>query len=130
MTLTIKRTDTKGVDIKSDGDLGLIVVCQQMTHSDHKSTKQLLEDSLDLISSADVFYAWGNASIFIFDIKEFSDSDRKNIADLLPKTKHAVIFNGVQMKGSAINEMYINCAKGEVKIGKKFCTLLTMKGRK
>lgn len=130
MTLTIKRTDTKGVDIKSDGDLGLIVVCQQMTHSDHKSTKQLLEDSLDLISSADVFYAWGNASIFIFDIKEFNDSDRKNIADLLPKTKHAVIFNGVQMKGSAINEMYINCSKGEVKVGKKFCTLLTMKGRK
>ena len=127
MTLTIKRTNSKGVDITSDEDLGLIILCQQTTQDDHKSIKRLLEDSLDIISSADIFYAWGNASIFIFDLKEFTEQDRKTIADLLPKIKHAVIFNGEQVKGNSINEMYVTCGKNEVKIGKKFYTLFTMK---
>lgn len=127
MTLTIKRTDSKGVGITSDEDLGLVILCQQTTQDEHNSIKRLLEDSLDIISSADIFYAWGNASIFIFDLKEFTEQDRKTIADLLPKVKHAVIFNGEQVKGNSINEMYVTCGKNEIKIGKKFYTLFTMK---
>lgn len=127
MTLTIKRTDSKGVGITSDEDLGLVILCQQTTQDEHNSIKRLLEDSLDIISSADIFYAWGNASIFIFDLKDFTEQDRKTIADVLPKVKHAVIFNGEQVKGNSINEMYVTCGKNEIKIGKKFYTLFTMK---
>lgn len=127
MTLTIKRTDSKGVGITSDEDLGLVILCQQTTQDDHNNIKRLLEDSLDIISSADIFYAWGNASIFIFDLKDFTEQDRKTIADVLPKVKHAVIFNGEQVKGNSINEMYVTCGKNEIKIGKKFYTLFTMK---
>lgn len=127
MTLTIKRTDSKGVGIISDEDLGLVILCQQTTQDEHTSIMRLLEDALDIIPSADIFYAWGNASIFIFDLKEFTEQDRKTIADLLPKVKHAVIFNGEQVKGNSINEMYVTCEKNEIKIGKKFYTLFTMK---
>lgn len=127
MTLTIKRTDSKGVGITSDEDFGLVILCQQTTQDEHNDIKRLLEDSLDIISSADIFYAWGNASIFIFDLKDFTEQDRKTIADLLPKVKHAVIFNGEQVKGNSINEMYVTCGKNEIKIGKKFYTLFTMK---
>ena len=127
MTLKIKRADSKGVDIISDESLGLIILCQPTTHDEHGSLKHLIEDSLDIISSADIFYAWGNASIFIFDVNEFNEFDRKKINDILSKVKHAIVFNGEQLKGNSVNDMYITCGKNEVKIGKKFYTLFTMK---
>ena len=127
MNLQIKRNDSKGVEVTSDDGLGLVVLCQQTSHNDHEKIKRDLENSLDLISSVDIFYAWSNASIFIFDVSDFSEQTRKDISDTLPKIKHAVIYNGSQSKGNSVNEMYISCNKHEIKIGKKFYTLFTMK---
>lgn len=127
MELTVKRLDSKGVEITSDGELGLLVVCQQTTKTNHKEIKSELERALDLISSTDVFYSWSSTSIFIFDTDSFDDNGRKIISDTLPKTKHTVVFNGQQLKGSGISGMYVTCDRNGITIGKKFYKLLVMK---
>lgn len=127
MELTVKRLDSKGVEVTSNDELGLLVICQQTTKTEHEDIKSKLENALDLISSVDVFYAWSNASIFIFDTDKFDDIGRKIISDTLPKTKHAVVFNGQQVKGNGINDMYITHDKNGVTVGKKFYKLLVFK---
>lgn len=127
MELTIRRFDSKGVEIVTTGEYGLIIICQQTTKTEHDKIKELLETSLDLISSADIFYSWNNASVFIFGTTYFDEANRKSIADLLPKTKHTVLYNGEQVWNSSINDMYITHSKNELIIGKKFYKLLIMK---
>lgn len=128
MTLTIKRVDTKGIEINSDGELGLVIVCQNTTQKDHDEVKEILEDNFDKQSHVDLFYSWSSVSIFIFDIDSISDDDKKNIDRLIPKIKHAVILNGVQVKGSSVNELYIDYSNSEcIRVNKKFCRLLDYK---
>lgn len=128
MHLKIKRIDTKGIKIISDGELGLVIICQQTTQKEHNEIKDLLENKFNKIVQVDIFYSWSNVSIFIFDIDAISDEDKRDIDQLIPKIKHAVILNGIQVKGSSVNELYVNYSHGDsIQIGKKFCTLLDYK---
>lgn len=130
MTLKIKRTKSKEVEATTDEDFGLVIICQQTTKKEHKEIKRDLENSLDFITSADIFYVWGNASIFIFDIDNFTEKDKHSIDSVLPKIKHAVIFNGKKEKGNTVNEMYITSDTNTITVGKKFCTLFRFSKRR
>lgn len=123
--MKIKRTDGKGVELITD-EFGLVIVYQQTTMDEHSNMKTELEEALDIIPSADIFYAWGSVSIFVFEMGEFTEETRKEVINIFPKVKRSIIFNG-EIVSNSINGMYVTANKKEIKVGKKFHTLFTMK---
>ena len=125
MKLQITRNDTKGMTIKSDDGFGLIVVCQQTTHSEHDSIKKGLESHLKENSKVDLFYSWNNVSIFIFNNKELDDKVTRAIIDMMQKTRCGIYGNGEKIT-STLTELYVNVKDDVLRVGKKFSMLLTM----
>lgn len=127
MTLKVLRgnDDSKGIRIISDNGFGFIVVCSGLTRLEHKETLNDIERELQLKCKSDIFFARNLASVYIFDPSADMLISKETIRQLLPGIEYRVLYNGA-VYGKQLNGLIVTQTKEEIKIGKKFSTLLTM----
>ena len=127
MTLKVTRSndDNKGIRVLSDNGFGFIVVCSGLTRVEHKETLRDIERELQLKCKSDIFFARNLASVYIFDPSADEPIDKETIRQLLPGLEYRVIYNGA-IYGKQLHGLIVTQTRDEIKISKKFSTLLTM----
>lgn len=126
MKLKINRKDDRGLNLTTDNNFGLVIICQDTTLVDHQSILNELTNRIGTTSKMDIFYQWSTSSVFIFDINEFDKSMKESINDALSKVTHMILFNN-EKRGGAVNKLYVKLDKNKCTVGKQFYTLLTYK---
>ena len=124
MTLKITRNDNE-VTIISNRET-LVVVCCNMTASDHAEALHELALSLDK-RPIDLYYKRNLVSVFIFDAETLRELDNKDIGELIPDIDHRTIYKGAIYGNSKLGALSATSYKEELKGSKKFDTLLTMR---
>lgn len=127
MNLSIKRdeNETKGVLIKTqEYDSCVVVVCAEMTSDDHVTIRAELQMELGAECKADLYFTRNMTSIFIFDAETLTiNSD--DIKQIIPDTIHNTIYNG-SVYGRRIQDLNVVRSKTDIKVSKKWKTLLTI----
>ena len=118
LTLTTPTIDT----------LGIMVVCQQTTTTEHGMVLNKLQEHFNTKATVDIYYQWKTVSIFIFDIHEFDKSSLTNLRNKLDtKLRYAVLLKGEIVKGAnLLTDLYINRVSKKIIIGKQFAQLLSI----
>ena len=130
MNLKLTRKDNNGLEgiTQSLEELGLIIVCQQTTKTEHKNVLNKIESCLEEEVDIDIFYDWKTTSIFIIDTEKFDKDKQTKLRDMMGRTRYAAIYKGVLMKRSnTLTELYVNINNGKLTIGKQFAQLLSIK---
>ena len=126
MKLKLTRKDNNGLEgiITSLEELGLIIVCQQTTKTEHKKVLNKIESCLGEEVDIDIFYDWKTTSIFIIDTNNF---DKQRLRNNMGKTRYAAIHNGTLVKGmNTLTELHVLITNGKITIGKQFAQLLSL----
>jgi hypothetical protein len=127
MKLRIKRSndDTKGLEVFVDDDTYLSVICTGITLDDHKEITEELNRALNGNLKSDIYFSRNLASIFIADTATLSITT-EDIKELIPDYYHVTVYKGA-VYGSRLSDVSVTFSKGELRVGKKFSTLLTLR---
>ena len=129
MNLRLKRKDNNGLEgaITSLENLGLIIVCQRTTKTEHKKLLNQIETCLGEEVDIDIFYDWKTSSIFIIDTDNFGNQVQQKLRNSLGKTRYAIVYKGNHLKRfNTLTELYVNIINGKLTIGKQFAQLLSI----
>lgn len=129
MKLKLGRGTAKTIDevtISSDTSDYLMIICLGLTQREHSSVKNELETDLDIEATADVYFVRNLLSVYIFDVETMPTLDNGFIKDLIPEVDHKSIYKGAILGNNKLGNLAITIYKGELRIGTKFNTLLTM----
>ena len=126
MNLNIKREtdDNNGVLISTNGAY-IAFICTGLTTSDHDMVKTNLMTELDMECNADLYYTRNLTSIFIFDAETLGRLTSNTIKGLIPDISHLTYYDGA-VYGN-LNDVNVVSSKKELKVRKKFKTLLTIR---
>ena len=130
MKLKLERGTGKTVDevtITSDSKDYLMIVCVGLTQKEHRDIKDELEDDLDIEVKADIYFVRNFLSVYIFDVETSGNITNAELKELIPDIDHRSVLSGAVFGNSKIGNINVTMYKGEVKIGKKYQTLLTMR---
>ena len=129
MKLKLERGTAKTIDevtVTSDTSDYLMFICLGLTQREHISVKNELENDLDIEATADVYFVRNLLSVYIFDVETLPSLDNCFIKYLIPEVDHKSIYKGAILGNNKLGNLAITIYKGELRIGTKFNTLLTM----
>jgi hypothetical protein len=132
MELVLKRNNGNGI-VASCDKLGLVIVFQSTTKSEHQNIIEGLETVFGDCDVVDIFYDYKSTSIFIYDttLDALSDQDLSYIKEGVSdggKRKYTVILNGKiqNQNGNFIDQLLIKETKNGFYVSKQSNNLLTM----